>query len=143
MPNMFSDANPKTTLLMRVRRKVGIINLVIDRLIALKLKQGAYIRSRASENLKQDGTIKSLGSSMVEDEADVHQAQQQPAEICWGTDMVKNGIGDCLDSLVTAFCRVLMLLMGFTLPVTNAKGTNSSTLSFSNPSLASTGITLR
>ena len=38
----------------------------------------------------------------------------------WGSDLVHDGIDQCLELLDPLLCKILMLVMWFTLPVTNA-----------------------
>jgi len=62
-------------------------------------------------------TIEGCIIGVVKEVAHIHEAKKPGMGRCTGT--VHDAVGGGLDSLVATFCRVLLLLVRFTLPVTN------------------------
>jgi hypothetical protein len=109
-----------THVFPRVRREGIIIDQVVDRFIPLKLKKGADVIGGTRENLNRDSTRKSLRGRVVQKESDIHQTEKP--EGCGRSGAIKDSVGDRLDGLIPALRRVLLLLVGFTLPIRDAEG---------------------
>jgi hypothetical protein len=104
----------------KIRREGRIINQVVDRFIPPKLKKGTDVIGRTHENLNRNSTQKSLQGHVVQKEADIHEAEKP--EGCRGSGAIKDSVGDRLDGLILMLHRVLLLLVGFTLPIGDAEG---------------------
>ncbi len=120
MPNTCSNTNHMTKSLARFRGEIRIINLVVNLFLKMKSKKGANIHSGTSSALQRN-TVNGSTVGVVQGKADIEEAK--PPSACRCTSMVKNGVGSSLDSLKVPFSWILVLLMGFTLPASNKKGT--------------------
>ena len=60
MANVFRDANPATTFLSGVRRKMRIINLLVHRFIPMELKQRTDVISGTGKDLDGNFTNERL-----------------------------------------------------------------------------------
>jgi hypothetical protein len=54
MPNMFSNTNPASTLLVRAQHKIGVIHHVIDRFKPLELQRWTNVWCRTGNNLERE-----------------------------------------------------------------------------------------
>jgi hypothetical protein len=121
MTNMFGDANKVATFFPGIRREGRIINQVVDRFIPSKLKKRTDVVGGTRENLNRNSTGKGLRGRIVQKEADIHQAEKP--EGSGRASAVKDSVSDGLDGLVPTLRRVLLLLVGLTLPIGDAEGT--------------------
>jgi hypothetical protein len=119
--NMLGDAHKIASALTTVGWKMVVINHVVDGFIPLELQQGTDVIGGTSKNLDGDAAGEGLGRGVIEEETDVHEAQEP--QISRGPSAVEDSIGKSLDSLIASFGRVLMLLEGFALPIRDTEGT--------------------
>ena len=117
MSNMLRNANPASGFLPRIRGKIRVIQLVVDRLPEAEAQQRACVSSRPSHLLDGDAASE-VRHCVVQNEADVQQAEQPGVCRCTGT--VRGGVGRGLDLLVAVLSWVLELLVGLTLPTISA-----------------------
>jgi hypothetical protein len=114
MTNMLSDADPATTFLMGIQRKIEIIHLVVDGFTPMEEQQQTNVIRRTSKYLKQSVAIQGGRGNVDEKETDVQEAQQP--EGGGRTGPVKNGVGNRLKRLTPTLTRILVLLVWLTLP---------------------------
>ena len=113
MSNMFRNANKVPNPFLGGRRKLRFMEFVINFLVEMKPKQGTDVNSDTRQcsqwNIADGGVI-----HVVQEKADIKQGKKPCACRCANT--VHDTVGGILDSLPSAFNRVLLLLVWFTLP---------------------------
>jgi hypothetical protein len=71
MTNMLSDADPATRFLTGIRRKIGIVHLVVDGFIPTEEQQWTNVIHRTSKYLKRSVAIQGGRRNVVQKETDV------------------------------------------------------------------------
>jgi hypothetical protein len=72
--NMPGNTNPVPKVLKGIRRKIRVINHIVDGFILTEIEQGTNVIHRPGKNFNRHITIKILGRCDVEKEANIHQA---------------------------------------------------------------------
>jgi hypothetical protein len=75
MANVLGNAHPTASLFPGIRRKIRVIQFVIDRFVPSKIEKGANVVSRSVKGLDRNGTMAG-GGNVVEQETNIHQAQE-------------------------------------------------------------------
>jgi hypothetical protein len=120
MAHIISESNKTPTPFSRVRRKTSIIHLKVHRFPPSKAEKRADIRCGTSQYLHWCAPIEGCWGSKVQDKAYIHQCKEPGL---WGRSCgIHNSVRHPFDILVLAFSRILMLLMGFNLPIANDEG---------------------
>jgi hypothetical protein len=75
MSNVFGNAHPTASFFRGIRRKIRVIQFVIDRFVPAEIEKGANVVSRSVKGLDRNGTMAG-GGNVVEQETNIHQAQE-------------------------------------------------------------------
>ena len=117
MPNVLTDAYKASTTFTGIRGKAGVIHHVVHRIPPCKSKQGADIGGGSRQNFRGSAPIECSRGRKVQNEANIHEGEQPGGR--GGTCAVHDCVCHPLDILVLSLGGVLVLLVGFTLPITN------------------------
>ena len=120
MASAFSDTDEVTTLFGGARGKAGTVVFELNSSPEGKTEQRAYVSGVAGSKSERDGLeVQVVG--VIQEEA--HILHTQEPTVIRSASAQEDGVGDAFYYLVAAFCRVLVLLIGFTLPVSNVEST--------------------
>lgn len=119
--NILRNTDPMTEAFITTAGEVaGVMIVVIDGFPKCVLKQGTDVRDLTSEMLEGSFQLEGTPRDAVVDVTTVLHAQKP--SICWCSSAIHNSINHGLDFLVEPFSIILLLMIGFRLPVINSKG---------------------
>jgi hypothetical protein len=123
VPNGFGEDNKVSTNFPGVGWESGFAGVEKYWFIPGETQHDAAVGGGSSEPSHGGLKTECRGSSKVQNEADVSQGKEP--SVSGGTGTVHDDIGHPFNILVLAFCRILILMIWFGLPVTDAIGTEN------------------
>ena len=119
VPDGFGKTNKTATTFTGGGREIIVFQTVVHRLPKIEHEQHADVRGR-SKNKRQGNRVDRRVPTMVQQETHVGQAKE-PGE-GGGTKAVHDGVGHGLDGIDASLSRVLVLMVGLTLPGRDEQG---------------------
>ena len=122
MPYVFRKTDEMTFRFSRLRRKICIIDFVIDLLPKVETEQRTNIGRRTIE-FPHRHVFDILAIRVVQEIT--HVKKTKKPSVVRSTSSIHNNIGTHFYRLDATLSRILMLLLRFTLPVTNAQSSQN------------------
>lgn len=121
VPNGVSKADKATSGFARGRRETWIMGSVVDRLVEVEAEDDTDVRGDAVKHFKRGAPVERGSGGVIENKSNVDKGKEPGMAGC--TSAIDNSVSNAFDILVTTFSFVLMLMVGFRLPVFNDIGT--------------------
>ncbi len=141
MANVFGESSEVTKTFQRSvdRLSLGgrVIVGVVNRLVETILRDHANVGDLTDEHPERSFAVEGWGREPVENVGDI--LETEVPHVRWGVGGVHRAVDGTFDILPATFGMVLVLVVGFTLPIGNDKGAQNIVSSFAD--LISTVVT--